>query len=84
MHNEAVDAVRFARSACKHRVGKAHVMHVIDTNVPQDVPAVGEFDPRKVWVGFDERGLELEIVAVVLPGEVLIIHVLPTALRRKR
>ena len=54
MHNRAVDAVRFARAARKHRVGKAHVVHVIDTSVPQDVPAVGEFDPRKVWVGFDD------------------------------
>ena len=84
MHNRAVDAVRFARSARKHRVGRAHVVHVIDTSVPEDVPAVGEFDPRKVWVGLDDRGLELEIVAVVLPGELLIIHVVPTALRRKR
>ena len=84
VHNRAVETVRFARSARKHRVGRAHVVQVIDTTVPKDVPAVGEFDPRKVWVGVEDRGLELEIVAVVLPGELLIIHVMPTALRRKR
>ena len=60
------------------------MVHVIDTSVPKDVPGVGEFDPRKVWVGVDDRGLELEIVAVVLPGELRVIHVMPTALRRKR
>lgn len=80
----AVEAVRFARSARKHRVGRAHAMHVIETSPPRDVPAAGEFDPRKVWLGLDDRGVELEIVAVVLPGELLIVHVMPTALRRKR
>lgn len=35
-----------------------------------------------VWVGPDDRGIELEIVAVVLPDELLVIHVMPTALRR--
>lgn len=77
-----MDGVRFARSARKHRVGKAHTMHVIENNTPRDVPAAGEFDARKVWLGPDDRGIELEIVAVVLPGELLIIHVMPTALRR--
>ncbi len=35
-----------------------------------------------VWVGLDDRGLELEIVAVVLPDLYVVIHVMPTALRR--
>jgi hypothetical protein len=35
------------------------------------------------WVGLDDRGLELEIVAVDLGDETaLVIHVMPTALRR--
>ena len=58
-------------------------MHVIETVSPSDVAAVGEFDARKIWLGSDDRGVELEIVAVVLPGELLIIHVMPTALKRK-
>jgi hypothetical protein len=34
------------------------------------------------WVGVDDRGLELEIVAVGLAdGSVLVIHVMPTQLR---
>jgi len=83
VHNGVVEAFRFARSARKHRIGRAHVMHVIETVSPSDVAAVGEFDARQVWLGPDDRGVELEIVAVVLPGELLVIHVMPTALRRK-
>lgn len=35
-----------------------------------------------VWVDPDDRGLELEIVAVALPDLYLVVHVMPTALRR--
>jgi len=37
-----------------------------------------------LWVGPDDRGVELEIVAVVLPDLYLVIHVMPTALRREQ
>jgi len=36
-----------------------------------------------LWVGPDDRGVELEIVAVVLPELYLVIHAMPTALRRE-
>jgi len=35
-----------------------------------------------LWVGTDDRGIELEIIAVVLSNVVLVIHVMPTALRK--
>jgi len=41
-------------------------------------------DARLVWIGPDDRGIELEIVALDLPDEWLVIHVMPTALRRSR
>ena len=50
--------------------------------VPITVEATDEFDRRLVWVGVDERGRELEIVALDLPDEVLVIHVMPTRYRR--
>jgi hypothetical protein len=34
-----------------------------------------------LWVGPDDRGIELEVIAAVLPDMVLVIHVMPTALR---
>ena len=37
-----------------------------------------------VWIAQDNRGLELEIVAVVLEGYLLVTHVMPTSLRRRQ
>jgi len=75
--------VRFTRSARKHRIGRAHALHVIATVTPMEVAATDEFDARRVWLGPDDRGVDLEIVALVLPTELLVIPVMPTALRRK-
>jgi hypothetical protein len=75
--------VRFTRSSRKHKVGRAHALHVINSVAPSDVAATDQFDARKVWLGLDDRGVELEIVAVVLPTQLLVIHVMPIALRRK-
>jgi hypothetical protein len=75
--------VRFTRSARKHKIGRAHALHVIATVTPTEVAATDEFDARRVWLGPDDRGVDLEIVALVLPAELLVIHVMPTSLRRK-
>jgi hypothetical protein len=37
-----------------------------------------------VWVGDDDRGVELEVVALDLPGALIVIHVFPTSLRRRQ
>jgi len=39
--------------------------------------------PIRSWVGFDERGRELEVIAVECPDYLLVIHVMPTSLRRR-
>lgn len=53
----------------------------MSTTTPQEVTtATG--NPAFLWVGPDDRGIELEIVAVVLPNQYLVVHVMPTALRR--
>lgn len=57
-------------------------MHVISTTEPIGVPATGDLDARLVWIGKDDRGIELEIVALDLPEAVVVIHVMPTNLRR--
>jgi hypothetical protein len=74
--------VRWYRSARRHRIGKAHAMHVITTVVPQQVPATSVADARLVWIGADDRGVELEIVALDLEHALVVIHVMPTSLRR--
>ena len=57
-------------------------MHVISTTEPIEVPATGDLDARLVWIGRDDRGIELEVVALDLPEAVVVIHVMPTNLRR--
>jgi len=77
-----VEPVRFARSA--RNTGSARpALHVIDNSPPIDLPAVGDFDGEAGVAWPDDRRLELEIVAIILPSELLIIHVMPTTLRRK-
>lgn len=76
--------VRFTRPARRHRIGRGHALHVINTTEPTPIPATEVADARLVWVGTDDRGIELEIVALDLPDEWLVIHVMPTALRRNR
>ncbi len=57
-------------------------MHVITTTTPAQVPASDIADARLVWIGADDRGIELEIVALDLDDAVVVIHVMPTSLRR--
>ena len=57
-------------------------MFVINRLEPTRVPATSGLDPRLVWIGPDDRGVELEIVALDLPDEIVVIHVMPTDLKR--
>lgn len=69
------------RIAQAHRIGRAHVVYVMTTVEAVVIPADGDADERFFWIGEDERGRELEIVALNLPDFVLVIHVMPTAFR---
>lgn len=75
--------VRWFRSARRHRIGKARALYVMNTVEPEAAPADADFDPRLEWIGVDDRGIELEIVALDLPDAIVVVHVMPTALRRK-
>ena len=74
--------MRWYRSSRRHRIGRAHAHHVITSTEPSVVPTEEGLDQRLVWVGEDDRGIELEIVALDLPDAVVVIHVMPTELRR--
>lgn len=78
-----VQDLRFARSARKHRIGRAHALYVIHTTTYTRYPPTDDLDARIEWLGADDRGVELEIIAVELPDLWLVIHVMPIALRRK-
>lgn len=57
-------------------------MYLITNSDPVQIPATPTLDARLVWVGEDDRGIELEIVALDLPDAIVVIHVMPMELRR--
>ncbi len=73
--------VRWSQSSRRHRIGRAHARYVMTTVQPaESITTTGS--PALLWIGTDDRGVELEIVAAVLPDLYLVIHVMPTVLRR--
>lgn len=76
--------IRFAQSARKHRIGKARVNYVMENNSHIVISSQDGGKVQWVWIAKDDRGLELEIVAVVLELYVLVTHVMPTSLRRRQ
>jgi alkylhydroperoxidase/carboxymuconolactone decarboxylase family protein YurZ len=75
--------IRFAQSARKHRIGKARAMFVMENN-PFQTLAKDDDKVQQIWVALDDRDLELEVIAVVLVNCLLVTHVMPTALRRRK
>ncbi len=58
-----------------------HARYVMSTVQPtESITTTGS--AALLWIGTDDRGVELRIVAAVLPDLYLVIHVMPTALRR--
>lgn len=77
--------VRWTQSARRHRIGKASARHVMTGVKPTRTTTLGGAGAWQ-WLGVDERGRELEIVAVDVepadgPPYLLVIHVMPTSLR---
>ena len=77
--------VKFTQSARKRRIGKAHVLVAMnDAGEPTVVAGDEGEDDRLLWIGVDDRGIELEIIGVDLPDYLLIMHVMPYAYRRNQ
>jgi hypothetical protein len=74
---------RFTRGRRKHRIGRAHARFVIETYEPTIGRISESGDVELLWIGQDERGRELEIVAIEKPDYVLVVHVMPSHYRRK-
>ena len=78
--------IRFTQSARKHRIGRTSARHVLATAEPTAVTTTSGADAW-LYVGPDERGRELEVIALeVYPADgerpyLLVIHVMPTQLR---
>jgi hypothetical protein len=72
--------VRVVRSGRKHRVGKAHILAaMVNAGLPV---SVGD---QLFFVGVDDRGVELEVIAVPDDSgraDLAVIHAMPTFWRR--
>ena len=75
--------VRIVSGARKHGVSRRRIEQALLSQTETDAIGTETTDPKIRFVGRDERGEEIEIVAVVLPGLLLIIHAMPTRYRRK-
>jgi hypothetical protein len=75
--------VRFAKSARKHRIGKAHVLFVLENHEPVTFLSIYGEDQKLLWIGYDDRGLELEVIGLELSECILVIHVMPRSFRRR-
>ena len=71
--------LRWARSATKHRVTRNRSRYVIEhARVRFRVPGPDGLDDRLLYLGDDEDGVQLEVMAVELEtGELFVIHAMP-------
>lgn len=78
---QSTGGVRVARSGRKHKIGNTHILAAL-VNAGQPV-LVGD---QLLYRGPDDRGVELEIIAVPDDsgrGDLTVIHAMPTAMRRR-
>lgn len=67
--------IEFTQSARKHRIGRARVRQVLmDPVVEAVLPAESGLQERLVFLGDDESGRALEVMAVRTDRGVLVIH----------
>lgn len=66
--------ISFTRSARKHRIGRARVLSVLATSPLVELTADGDHRVRILAVGPDWTGRQLEVVAVIEQGRVVVIH----------
>jgi hypothetical protein len=72
--------LRFSKSARKHRIGKARVIYVLENNKPEFI--FTEEVIQVWWLAPDNRGVELEILAILEDDVICVIHVMPSRCRK--
>ncbi|MGH7639820.1 MAG: hypothetical protein ACREOL_02750 [Candidatus Dormibacteria bacterium] len=80
--------IRFPQSARRHRIGRSSARFVMANATPASV-ATSKASPVWRWVGDDERGRGLEVIATEVQRDedpepvLLVIHVMPTHYRKE-
>lgn len=70
-------AVRFAKAARDHHLGRAHVLYLMEHGEAEAV-TTNRGEPAWQWIGPDDRGIELWVIAAKLEGgDLLVIHAQP-------
>jgi hypothetical protein len=75
--------VRIISGARKHGISRRRIEQALLSQTEAEASGTETTNPKIRFVGRDERGEEIEMVAVVLPELLLIIHAMPTRYRRK-
>lgn len=75
--------IRFTRGSRKHRIGKKSAYYVIAMTAATITTDTDTGETTLSWIADDERGRELEIVAIEKSDCYLVIHVMPTHYRKK-
>ncbi len=83
--NKPQRRLRWTQSARRHRIGRGSARYAIDRTEPTCTRTVGGAQAW-LWIGADERGRELEIIAVEVEADddvpyPLVFHVMPTQFR---
>lgn len=81
MHNRGMEA-RVTRSARQHRISAGRIREALMSESLRLVRVLGD---TALYIGTDDRGLELEMVLVPddrNPGGFAVIHAMPTSFRK--
>ena len=81
LHNNTI-TVRFTQSSRRHRVGRRRIVSVMNDEMPR-VTVRDDGVVECAWLGPDDRGVVIEVTALVIDGTLLVIHAMPAALRRR-
>lgn len=79
--------LRFTQAARKHKIGRGHARHVVDTVTPIVVAETDELEQRHVFYGQDgqdDRGVWLTVIIVIKDEYDLVIHCQPDYERNRR
>ena len=75
--------MKMASGARKHGLGRRRIEQALAGHAVAETVLGGSTDPKIRYVGLDERGVEIEVVGVVLPRLLLVIHAMPTRFRER-
>ncbi len=76
-------AVKITSGARKQGISRKRIEQALINQSFSATLSIAGSDPKVVYLGNDDKGMEIEIIAVVLPGLLLVIHAMPTHYRRR-